>query len=275
MAMNKGVLIGVLALGGATALFFVMKKPASASKGVVNNPVTVTNEADGTTTVKSGSIITNSSGNVTDKSGNAVNVDTMAAQQRQDLINALNAQNAAVAADPNYTPLTYAVVAGQTTAIASDDYATYLANQAGYVKAGKPPPIQYDNSVPGQVTVIPYADPTHPVTYADPTGTLKFTNIGGVAVPDDPNAQIINSKTPVIDSMRATVNNVPSSGSGNTGSVVTTQITPGITETVINTPAPGQGSVGEGSGGSQTTIFTGGLNTDTPYQIINGVLYYI
>ena len=237
MGTNKVGLIAVLALGGATALFFLTKKKTAAAGStaivpsggtVINNPATVIKNADGTTTAKVGDIITNSGGVVTDTSGNAVNVDTMTDQQRQDLINALNAQNAAVAAAGLNQPNV-----GLTNGIPTDLYNTYLANQAAYAAADIPAPIQYDNTVPGQVTVIPYNDPTHPVTYADPTGTLTFTNIGGTAVPNDPNAVIINSKTPANTAAPiAQTPSVPSSGSGNTGN--NTQV---VTETASTAAA--------------------------------------
>jgi hypothetical protein len=218
MAMNKGILIGVLALGGATALFFLTKKkPASASAGVVNKPATVTTQPDGTITAKAGNITTTQTGTgnmtITDANGNAIDANTMTDQQRQDLINALNAQNAAVAAIPvdQWQPAPPSV-----NGIPGDLYATYLANKDAYAAAGKPPPIQYDLTVPGQVTVIPYDDPTHPVTYADPTGTLTFMNVGGTAVPNDPDAVIINTGTPSNTAPIAQTPSVPSSGSANT-----------------------------------------------------------
>jgi hypothetical protein len=261
MGTNKVGLIAVLALGGATALFFLTKKKTvTGSSGIVNNPATVIKNADGTTTAKAGDIITNSGGVVTDTSGNAVNVDTMTDQQRQDLINALNAQNDAVAAAGLNLPYQ-----GTTNGIWTDLYNTYLANKAGYAAADKPAPIQYDNTVPGQVTVIPYSDPTHPVTYADPTGTLTFTNIGGTAVPNDPNAVIINNVTPPIAAAPTTQNqNVPSSGPGNTAvspsipasvaadnSVITPAIAAEAAENIALAANPGNAPVNTDSEGNQ------------------------
>jgi hypothetical protein len=230
MAKNKTVLIAVLILGGATALFFLTKKktaaaPSAASEvPVVNNPATVTTQSDGTITAKAGNIITTQTGTgtvtITDASGNAVDSNALTDQQRQDLVNALNAQNAAVAAIPQsqWKTIPNAVVNGVTTAIPSDLYNTYVANKAAYAAAGKPPPLQFDNTIPGQVTVTPYDDPTHPVTYADPDGNLTFTNDNGTPVPNDPAAVIINSKTPANTAAPiAQTQSAPSSGSGNTG----------------------------------------------------------
>ena len=209
MAKNKTVLIAVLILGGATALFFLTKKktaaaPSAASEvPVVNNPATVTTQLDGTITAKAGNIITTQTGTgtvtITDASGNAVDSNALTDQQRQDLVNALNAQNAAVAAIPQsqWKTIPNAVVNGVTTAIPSDLYNTYVANEAAYAAAGKPPPLQFDNTIPGQVTVTPYDDPTHPVTCRQPGA--KSTSTANTAAPI--------AQTP----------SVPSSGSGNTG----------------------------------------------------------
>ena len=142
MAKNKTVLIAVLILGGATALFFLTKKktaaaPSAASEvPVVNNPATITTQPDGTITAKAGNIITTQTGTgtvtITDASGNAVDSNALTDQQRQDLVNALNAQNAAVAAIPQsqWKTIPNAVVNGVTTTIPSDLYNTYVANEA-------------------------------------------------------------------------------------------------------------------------------------------------
>jgi hypothetical protein len=122
----------------------------------------------------------------------------------------------------NATPVTgigyVDAVPGVTLGIPTDLYNDYLANKDKYAAAGKPPPLQFDNTIPGQVTVTPYDDPTHPVTYADPDGNLTFTNDNGTPVPNDPAAVIINSKTPANTAAPiAQTPSVPSSGSGNTG----------------------------------------------------------
>ena len=53
---------------------------------------------------------------------------------------------------------------GMTNGIPTDLYNTYLANKDRYAAAGKPPPLNFDHTVDGQVTVTPYADPSKAVT---------------------------------------------------------------------------------------------------------------
>jgi hypothetical protein len=120
----------------------------------------------------------------------------MTDQQKADLIAAQNAKNADIVknnwSDPSqWTDIPF------VNGIPKDLYDTYLANKDLYAQKGKPPPIWYDNTVPGVVTAIPYNDPSKAVTYADPDGTLKFTNANGTPVPNDPNAVVI-SNTPTI-----------------------------------------------------------------------------
>jgi hypothetical protein len=86
--------------------------------------------------------------------------------------------------------LSYKTTIGQST-IPADTYATYLQNKAGYDKLGKPAPLHFDETTVGQVTVIPYADPSKAVTYSEPQGTnLVFKNIGGVPTLD----RLVDSK---------------------------------------------------------------------------------
>ena len=74
---------------------------------------------------------------------------------------------------------------GMTNGIPTDLYNTYLANKDRYAAAGKPPPLNFDHTVDGQVTVTPYADPSKAVTYSVPTGTqLFFNNVKGMPVID-------------------------------------------------------------------------------------------
>ena len=66
-----------------------------------------------------------------------------------------------------------------------DLYNTYLQNKDAYAAAGKPPPLNFDHTVDGQVTVTPYADPSKAVMYSVPTGTqLFFNNVKGMPVID-------------------------------------------------------------------------------------------
>jgi len=62
----------------------------------------------------------------------------------------------------------------------------YLScQQRPLAAAGKPPPLNFDHTVDGQVTVTPYADPSKAVTYSVPTGTqLFFNNVKGMPVID-------------------------------------------------------------------------------------------
>jgi hypothetical protein len=74
---------------------------------------------------------------------------------------------------------------GYTNGIPTDLYNTYLQNKDAYAAAGKPPPLNFDHTVDGQVTVTPYADPSKAVSYAVPTGTqLFFNNVKGMPVID-------------------------------------------------------------------------------------------
>ena len=74
---------------------------------------------------------------------------------------------------------------GYTNGIPTDLYNTYLQNKNAYAAAGKPPPLNFDHTVDGQVTVTPYADPSKAVTYIVPTGTqLFFNNVKGLPVID-------------------------------------------------------------------------------------------
>ena len=70
---------------------------------------------------------------------------------------------------------------GMTNGIPTDLYNTYLANKDRYAAAGKPPPLNFDHTIDGQVTVTPYADPSKAVTYTVATGTqLFFNNVKGM-----------------------------------------------------------------------------------------------
>ena len=74
---------------------------------------------------------------------------------------------------------------GMTNGIPTDLYNTYLQNKDAYAAAGKPPPLNFDHTVDGQVTVTPYADPSKAVTYTVATGTqLFFNNVKGMPVID-------------------------------------------------------------------------------------------
>ena len=74
---------------------------------------------------------------------------------------------------------------GYTNGIPTDLYNTYLQNKDAYAAAGKPPPLNFDHTVDGQVTVTPYSDPSKAVTYSVPTGTeLFFNNVKGMPVID-------------------------------------------------------------------------------------------
>ena len=74
---------------------------------------------------------------------------------------------------------------GMTNGIPTDLYNTYLQNKDAYAAAGKPPALNFDHTVDGQVTVTPYSDPSKAVTYSVPTGTqLFFNNVKGMPVID-------------------------------------------------------------------------------------------
>jgi len=77
----------------------VASNDGTQTTSTIGNATVITNQ-DGSVTAKVGNVITNSNGTVTDKSGNAIDTRTMTDSQRADLIAALNAQNAAVAAIP-------------------------------------------------------------------------------------------------------------------------------------------------------------------------------
>jgi hypothetical protein len=65
----------------------------------------------------------------------------------------------------------------------SDLYNDYLKHKDEYAAKGKPPPLHFDEKVKGQVTVIPYDNPSKSVTYAEPDDThFVFRNLGGYAV---------------------------------------------------------------------------------------------
>ena len=265
---NKVLVIAGIAVVG---LLVLSKKKAAAggdSTGSTLKTPTVISNPDGSVTAKVGNVITNSNGTVTDTSGNAIDTRTMTDAQRADLIAALNAQNAAVAAIPvdQWQPAPPSV-----GGIPGDLYATYLANKDAYAAAGKPPPIQYDNTVSGVVTAIPYSDPSKAVTYADPDGTLTFTNANGTPVPNDPGAVVVNA-APVVQSAPVNSNYTQSQYDADMARLA--KNAPGLL-----TP---EEKVKYGNNLSPTPpapvgadIFTGGLNTDAPYQIIDGALYYI
>jgi hypothetical protein len=271
---NKVLVIGGIAVAG---LLLLSKKRVASNGGTqttstIGNATVITNQ-DGSVTAKVGNVITNSNGTVTDKSGNAIETRTMTDSQRADLIAALNAQNAAVAAIP---PDQWQPLAPSVNGIPSDLYATYLANKDLYAQFGKPPPIQYDNTVPGVVTAIPYNDPSKAVTYADPDGTLTFTNANGTPIPNDPAAVVVNA-APV--SQPAPVQSSPV-----TSTYTQSQYDADMALLAKNAPSLltpdelakyGGGSTPAVPAPVVADIFTGGLNTDAPYQIINGVLYYV
>jgi L-aminopeptidase/D-esterase-like protein len=126
------------------------------------------------------------------------------------------------------------------------------------------------------VTVTPYDDPTHPVTYADPDGTLTFTNANGTPVPNDPAAVVVNA-APVEQA-------VPIQSSPVTSTYTQSQYDADMALLAKNAPSLltpqelakyGGGSTPAAPAPVVADIFTGGLNTDAPYQIINGQLIYI
>ena len=57
---------------------------------------------------------------------------------------------------------------GYTNGIPTDLYNAYLQNKDAYAAAGKPPPLNFDHTVDGQVTVTPYSDPSKAVTLCRP-----------------------------------------------------------------------------------------------------------
>lgn len=82
-------------------------------------------------------------------------------------------------------PVTSAVITGSPPA---DLVADYEANAALYAALGKNPPPHYDETIPGQVTVYSYADPTVGVTYVEPQGHTIFTPTPSAGSPVTPTA---------------------------------------------------------------------------------------
>jgi hypothetical protein len=191
---NKVLVIGGIAIVG---LLLLSKKKGSGTITDVTtgNTVKTTTNTDGSTTHTT----TDSTGAVVSTVVNVKNTDGTVTSTITDA-----AGNIQTVTNPgNATPVTgigyVDAVPGVTLGIPTDLYNDYLANKDKYAAAGKPPPLAFDNTVPGQVTVIPYDDPTHPVTYADPDGTLTFTNANGTPVPNDPGAVVVNT-APVVQS---------------------------------------------------------------------------
>ena len=191
---NKILVIGGIAIVG---LLLLSKKKGSGTITDVTtgNTVKTTTNTDGSTTHTT----TDSTGAVVSTVVNVKNTDGTVTSTITDA-----AGNIQTVTNPgNATPVTgigyVDAVPGVTLGIPTDLYNDYLANKDKYAAAGKPPPLQFDNTIPGQVTVIPYDDPTHPVTYADPDGTLTFTNVNGTPVPNDPSAIVVNTE-PVVQS---------------------------------------------------------------------------
>jgi hypothetical protein len=191
---NKILVIGGIAIVG---LLLLSKKKGSGTitDMTTGNTVKTTTNTDGstthTTTDSTGAVVSTVV-NVKNTDGTVTSTITDAAGNTQTVTNHGNA-----------TPVTgigyVDAVPGVTLGIPTDLYNDYLANKDKYAAAGKPPPLQFDNTIPGQVTVIPYDDPTHPVTYADPDGSLTFTNVNGTPVPNDPSAIVVNTE-PVVQS---------------------------------------------------------------------------
>jgi hypothetical protein len=78
--------------------------------------------------------------------------------------------------------------------IPADLYAQFLKswNSGAYARAGKPAPLNFDNTVQGQVTVTPYNNPANAVTFTQPQGTYyMFKNVNGSPVI----TALMNSKT--------------------------------------------------------------------------------
>jgi len=239
--MDKKVWIigGVIILGGATAYILLNKKAAAAQN-------TVPSSGDGTIPAGATGAITPQGGATGSTPGVLPGGTTL-----------YDSSGAAIVVPPpTVIPLSGALSAGQggnnNQGIGAGINLNTNPNTSPLtITSGSIAPTQTD-PVSGIITTIPAGaigaiSPGTPAPSSGGTSALGGASLG------------LNS----------------GEGSGDTGSVVTTQITPTLTETVINTPAPQAGFVGAGSGGGSETIFTGGLNTDTPYQIINGVLYDI
>jgi hypothetical protein len=201
------------------------------------NTATYVTTTNGVTTVKSGGIITSTDGTVTDSNGGYIDTRSLTDQQKTDLVTALDAQNQAVYDRGLDLPaLQYYM------GIPRDLYDQFIANQTGYALAGKPTPIYYDRvTKPKYVIAIPFVDPAGAVTYYDPDGSLRFDNVNGYPVP----------RTPV------------------------TVATP---DPSTNDPDLAYWQQANAAAAPQTTkapIVTYGTGTDSPYQIINGVVTYI
>jgi len=181
---NKILVIGGIALAGL--LLLNKKKTADGSSA----PPKVSVDTNGVVTAKSDSFVTKSDGTVTDINGNPVNLSSLTDQQRQNLVDTLNAQNAAATAVGITLPNP-----GTTFGIPTDLYNTYLANKDLYTKYGKPAPFQVNPNRDGTVTVIPYDNPTHPVTFEDPDNSLTFSNNNGVIVSTNISAVKVSAVT--------------------------------------------------------------------------------
>jgi len=268
---NKVLVIGGIAIVGL--LLLSKKKGSGAITNVTTgNTVKTTTNTDGSTTYTT----TDSTGAVVSTVVNVKNTDGTVTSTITDA-----AGNIQTVTNPgNATPVTgigyVDAVPGVTLGIPTDLYNDYLKNKDLYVAAGKPPPIQYDNTVAGVVTAIPYSDPSKAVTYADPDGTLTFTNANGTPVPNDPAAVVVNA-APV--SQPAPVQSSPV-----TSTYKQSQYDADMALLAKNAPSLltpqelakyGGGSTPAAPAPVVADIFTGGLNTDAPYQIINGVLYYV
>ena len=175
---KKGLIIGASLLALGVGAFLLLKKkptaaaaktPAQIISSTAVKPTQIGPKAPILPAVNPDYVLANPDGTTT------------TFDNRDAYTAALDAQNAVATAknaDINATGQPRVLING----IPSDLYNTYLNNQAGYAAAGKPPPIHYDESVPGQITAIPYNDPTAAVTYSTVGGTPTFTNVNGTPV---------------------------------------------------------------------------------------------
>ena len=268
--MDKKVWIigGVIILGGATAYILLNKKAAAAQN-------TVPSSGDGTIPAGATGAITPQGGATGSTPGVLPGGTTL-----------YDSSGAAIGVPPpTVIPLSGALSAGQggnnNQGIGAGINLNTNPNTSPLtITSGSIAPTQTD-PVSGIITTIPAGaigdiSPGTPAPSSGGTSALGGASLGlnSGAVSTNPDPWATGNNAPYAQAPAPDAS-VPSSGSGDTGSVVTTQITPTLTETVINTPAPQAGFVGAGSGGGSETIITGGLNTDMPYQIINGVLNYI
>jgi hypothetical protein len=262
MGANKWVIGGVAVAGLGTIIYLVTRyKPAAALPGATGSTAAGSVPAPQTNTVAIPE--TNGNTDVTEEPNTGAPVtpnETVATTNTPATIvnipstSFIGVSTSGETIDTNTTPVstTYSkyAVGDQLTYANSDPQGlvyTITAIQAGYYvmsyQGGGPLTIQCDK-VDNNSLWIPYTD----IMAATPAVAAVAASLVATSSPT-PAPAIIPS---------------PLEAPDQNGEVQ-----------INTTPAPPDGSIGAGSGGSTETIITYGLGTDSPYQIINGQIVYI